>query len=47
MDVTVPAPCVPQVDLIAMRNGCRALLGDLDDSGTWRTMRIEQASDDD
>lgn len=47
MNITVPAPCVPQVDLIAMRNGCRALLGDLDDSGTWRTMRIEQASDDD
>lgn len=46
MEITVPAGCVPQVDLIAMQNGCRALLGDLDDSGTWRTMRIEKAADD-
>lgn len=38
--VTVPVPCIPQVDLIAMRHGCRTELGDEDDSGTWRTVRI-------
>lgn len=45
MVITVPVGCVPQVDLIAMRYGCRAELGEEDDSGTWRTMRIIESEE--